>query len=187
MKAMNIKQRLIKVGLLIAGLITLSIGFSGCGRGPLVKPTPTCNYGWGPYLGKDVPGWTDAWNEAIREAGVEVKDARVQGIGETSFIFCGGEATESWEMAYQEIQATLLVEDVSDLDALGDSMVRVYRAVQILVSTEKDLAEANLSILFVSGKDQSDAMRWSCSHIQGIVMIEQGKNGRELFDATCSK
>jgi hypothetical protein len=136
---------------------------------------------------KDVPDWTSAWKEAISHADLEVKDVRVQGIGETSFIYCGGKATESWERAYLEIQATITVEDVKNLDTLGDTMVKVYRAVKILITNEQDLSEANLSILFASRKDQSDVMRRSCNHNPGIVMIEQGKNGKELFEATCGK
>jgi hypothetical protein len=180
-------QRFKDVGLLIACLLTLSVVISGCRPERLLKPTPTCSYGWGPYTGKDVPDWTAAWKEVISHADLEVKDVRVQGIGETSFIYCGGKATESWERAYLEIQATITVEDVKNLDTLGDTMVKVYRAVKILITNEKGLAEANLSILFASRKDQSEVMRCSFNHNLGIVMIARGKNGRELFEATCGK
>ena len=180
------RQRL-KVTFLIASLLTLSLVISGCGSGQALKPTPTCSYGWGPFIGKDVPGWTNAWKAAIHAANLETKDVRVQGIGETSFFYCGGKTTEAWEMAYPEIQATILVDDVQDPDTLGNILVKVYRAVQILVTDEQDLAEANLSILFASRTDQGEVLRRSCNHNQGILMIEQGKSGRELFEATCSK
>jgi hypothetical protein len=153
----------------------------------LIAPTSTCSWGWGPYIGKEVPSWTNAWKETFSETDLEASELKVEGVGETSVKICNGETTESWGTAYAEIKATIIVDDVKDSNGLGNTLAKVYQAVKILTTNEKDLAEANLSILFVSRKDKNEVMRRNCNHNQGIIMVEQGKVGKELFEATCSE
>jgi hypothetical protein len=150
-------------------------------------PTPTCTWGWGPYIGKEIPELTNAWKEAFGETGLEAKDLKVEGVGETSFSICNGKTSESWGAVYKEIKATIIVDDVKALGVLGNAMERIYPAVKILTAKEKDLAKANLAILFVSRKDKNEVLRRNCNHVHGIILMEQGKNGKELFQATCSQ
>jgi hypothetical protein len=74
-------QRIKYVSILITSLFILSVVISGCRPDQLLKPTPTCSYGWGPFIGKDVPEWTNIWKEAISASDLEVKDVKVQGKG----------------------------------------------------------------------------------------------------------
>ncbi len=155
------------------------------GRTTSAGATPTCIWGWGPYIGKEFPDRTSAWKQALASTGLDARDAKVEGVGETSVRIYDGKRTESWGMAYQEIKATVIVEDAQDPDTLGNAMVQVYRAVRSLGPTEKDATHTRLSILFVSSKDKNDAVARTCDHMQGIKLIEEGKGGRELFEATC--
>ena len=154
---------------------------------PFLSPTPTCTGGWGPYIGKDMPEWTQAWQAAFAETHLEAMDVKVQGVGETWVSICGGKRTESWGMAYAQIQATLLVDDVQDPELLGNTMEKVYRAVKTLTSNQPDLAKANLSILFVSRTDKNQVVRRNCNFVQGLEMMGQGTSGKKLFEATCTK
>ena len=154
---------------------------------PFLAPTPTCSGGWGPYIGKDMREWTQAWQAAFRDTQLEAVDVKVQGVGETWVSFCGGKRTESWGMAYAEIQATLRVDDVQDPALLGDAMEKVYRAVKTLILNQPDLAKANLSILFVSRTDKNQVMHRNCNFDRGLEMMGQGTSGKKLFEATCAQ
>ena len=143
--------------------------------------------GRGPYIGKEIPDWTNTWKEAFGETDLEASELKVEGVGETSTKICNGETTESWGMAYAQIQATIIVNNVKDSTELGNMLVKIYQAVKILTTHEKDLAEANLSILFVSRKDKNEVVGRNFNHTQGIILMEQGKVGKELFQATCSE
>jgi hypothetical protein len=153
----------------------------------LIGPTPTCSWGWRPYTGKEIPDWTSAWKEALSETDLEASELKVEGVGETSVRFCDGKTTESWGMVYQEIQATILVDDVKSLDILGNTLVKVYQAVNVLTTNERDLAKARLLLLFRSRKDENEVVRRDCNHNLGIPMMKQGKSGKELFEVTCSE
>jgi hypothetical protein len=154
---------------------------------PFLKPTATCTGGWGPYIGKDMPDLTAAWQAAFRETGLEAQNVKVQGVGETWVSICGDRRTESWGAAYHEILATILVADIGDADLLGATIEKVYRALEPLVANEKLLAGANLGIRFISKTDEDEVLAVNCNYQQGLVLMEEGKNGRELFDSTCTR
>jgi hypothetical protein len=148
-------------------------------------PTPTCSGGWGPYIGKDIPELTTSWVVAFKESGLEGRDIKVQGVGETWVWFCNGKSTESWGMAYTEIQATIIVDDIKDFESLGIIMEKVYRSIKSLIAKEEGLSESRLSILFVSKDDNKEALSRTCNFNQGISMMEEGVSGKELFEETC--
>jgi hypothetical protein len=167
------------------------IFLSGCvikaGNLPFLKPTATCTGGWGPYIGKDMPDLTAAWQAAFRETGLEARDVKVEGVGETWVSICGDRRTESWGAAYHEILATILVADIGDPDELGAAIEKVYRVLDPLVANEKLLAGARLGILFIAKTDANEVLAVDCNYQQGLVMMDEGKAGMELFDSTCTR
>ncbi len=149
--------------------------------------TSTCNGGWEPYTSREFPEQSLTWQVGLRETGLEVKDIQVLGWGETWVNLCGSEVTRSWGQAYVEISATILVDDVKDAAALSDTLTHVYPVVKSLVSAEEDLSDARLRLTFTSRQGENESIEVQCDFSQGILLVEQGQGGSDLFISTCQE
>lgn len=151
-----------------------------------VISTPTCTGGWGPYIGKELPDFTITWKDAFKETNLDAFDIKVEGVGEPWYSTCGDETTESWGIIYVEIEAAIYVEDARDPDLLGKTLAKIYPAVNTLILNEKDLAGARLAIRFFTRTDRSKFVAVRCNFQQGLILIQEGKHGKELYETKCT-
>ncbi len=142
--------------------------------------TPTCDWWFEPYTTKELPDLSREWQTRLNEAGLDIINARVEGVGETGVISCDGEVSEEWLWSSTWFEAEVLVDSINDYEMLGSTLGRVLTETESMV-IDKSVPVDFIHLMMKSRQSDNEEVHLDFNYETGMKLLDQGLRGKELF------